>query len=327
MKTIGMFFIVWGHLSPDILKNSIYTFSVPSFFVISGFLFKPVEWRVFWSKNTRSIILPYILLCLSVVLFFAAVNLYFGNLSFMYFPLSIFACVIGDQNGMMGGVGCQAMWFVYTLFLAKIEANVLKDRWNIQFALCILLLIGAVILRQLDLQLYSSIANLTVSYPFFIIGCYLRNKHKDEIMSLPRKIKTKAILPSILIILICSIICYFVGLENGMTEMYNAGYGENILLFLIGGISGTIMLVACSMLLDNIDVFSIVSLYSKGTIIILAYQIVFLFSIEQFLSRILGGLLYHDGITLAFSVVIYLAFIPIIKIVNKYFPILVGYRK
>lgn len=37
MKTLGMFFIIWGHLSPELLKDCIYTFSVPSFFVISGF--------------------------------------------------------------------------------------------------------------------------------------------------------------------------------------------------------------------------------------------------------------------------------------------------
>lgn len=43
MKALGMFFIVWGHLSPAHLKDVIYAFNVPCFFIISGFLFKGTD--------------------------------------------------------------------------------------------------------------------------------------------------------------------------------------------------------------------------------------------------------------------------------------------
>lgn len=51
MKALGMFFIIWGHLNPEYIKDCIYTFSVPSFFVISGFLFKPSDWQTFCKKK------------------------------------------------------------------------------------------------------------------------------------------------------------------------------------------------------------------------------------------------------------------------------------
>ena len=40
MKVIGMLFIVWGHFTPDLMKNFIYAFNVPLFFFISGGLTK-----------------------------------------------------------------------------------------------------------------------------------------------------------------------------------------------------------------------------------------------------------------------------------------------
>lgn len=38
MKVIGMFLIIWGHLFPKHSCDFIYSFNVPLFFCISGFL-------------------------------------------------------------------------------------------------------------------------------------------------------------------------------------------------------------------------------------------------------------------------------------------------
>lgn len=38
MKVLGMLFIVWGHSSPKICSDFIYTFSVPLFFIMAGYL-------------------------------------------------------------------------------------------------------------------------------------------------------------------------------------------------------------------------------------------------------------------------------------------------
>lgn len=51
MKTIGMYLIVYGHYT-SYAHEFIYTFSVPLFFVMSGFLFKKEEnIRTFFKKN------------------------------------------------------------------------------------------------------------------------------------------------------------------------------------------------------------------------------------------------------------------------------------
>lgn len=79
MKVLGMFLIIWGHLSPDYLKDCIYMFNVPSFFIISGFLFKSSDWKTFVKKNIQGLVVPYIFLTLSIILFFVVVKLYFDG--------------------------------------------------------------------------------------------------------------------------------------------------------------------------------------------------------------------------------------------------------
>jgi len=71
--------------------------------------------------------------------------------------------------------------------------------------------------------------------------------------------------------------------------------------------------------------FNLVLLYSKGSIIILAWQILFLFLIN------IGGQsfsqLHDDIITFILAIIIYILFIPVLSFVSKYCPIFLGYRK
>lgn len=38
LKVLGMFFIVWGHMFPPHVSDLLYAFSVPLFFMTSGYL-------------------------------------------------------------------------------------------------------------------------------------------------------------------------------------------------------------------------------------------------------------------------------------------------
>ena len=63
MKAIGMFFIVLGHFFPPYISAWIYTFNVPLFFFVSGFLAKKEDnWGFFWNKNMKGLIIPFLLL-------------------------------------------------------------------------------------------------------------------------------------------------------------------------------------------------------------------------------------------------------------------------
>ena len=325
MKTIGMFLIIWGHLSPNILKSFIYAFSVPSFFMISGYLFKASDWTSFLKKNFKGIIVPYFLLGFSVVLFFAVVKLYFGGYEKDYFPLSLYALLVGKQNGIATGIGSQALWFVYTLFLLKILCNSLRTNYMAQTVTTLLCLVVAYVLSKNGLNMYSSWTNVLLAYPFFYLGFFIKNKFGTSISEFSMRRKNTCM--AMVLLIIGSCLLFALADVNGMIEMYNAKFGNNIFLFIVNGFIGTFLLAICSMLCGNKDRWNIVNILSKGTIIVLAWQIVFLLMIDLTMARILGSYLHNDVITFTMACVIYIAFIPIIRFIRLHIPILVGYRR
>lgn len=327
MKVLGMLFIVWGHLNPEYLTHFIYVFNVPSFFFISGYLFKVRPWPEFIKKNLRGLITPYLLLGSSVIIFFAMVKVYFGAYTNAFFPYSFAALIIGDQNGLGGGVGCQALWFVYTLFLAKILSNILRDKWAIQFIVAAVFLGAAQYFTIWGFEFYSSYTDLLVSYPFFLTGFYLRSEKNEWIDKMILCINNCLNFGQLATLVIC--VTSLVGLishYNGMVEMFNAKFGSNIFLFISGGILGSILLAIISMRLGSKDYKNVIKTISKGSILILAWQIIFLLTITLTIAKSMGNLIYNDAITFFMSIAIMLIFIPVIKFTNIHLPFLVGYR-
>ncbi len=98
--------------------------------------------------------------------------------------------------------------------------------------------------------------------------------------------------------------------------MYVNGYGNNILLFLLGGLAGTTMIYLMAKWLDSLKMKVVVDI-SNGTIIILGFH-AYLISIirDAFPTPSLWDAVY--------ALLIVLVFIPIIWIVEKKVPCLMG---
>lgn len=102
--------------------------------------------------------------------------------------------------------------------------------------------------------------------------------------------------------------------------MYDATYGENVVMFFLGGLAGTMAVFVISYFLRNFKPNSLVVL-SKGTIIILGFHQLFIRAYSYFPSH------FHTVLTdYIVAFVILLAFIPIIQLSERYFPILLGFR-
>ena len=244
-----------------------------------------------------------------------------------YLHLSILAWLVGDQNGIVCGVACQALWFVYTLFLSKIVANAVKNNWLWQCVIIVSCMLIAYCLKRFNLQLFSSYVDFVLAYPFFLIGYYIaKNKHLD-VVSISEFIKERRTVWIYLLLAICMATLFVVGNFNGMVRMYNADYGKDFVLLLFGGCIGTVSLAIISMRLGSRDYKNIISIHSKGSMITLAWQVVFLFAIDMLAHKSIGNLVHDDLISLLLAVFIYLAFVPIIKFVSRHMPALVGYRR
>ena len=169
MKVIGMYFIIAGHIFP-LGHEYIYVFSVPLFFVISGYLgHRETSNKLFWQKLFRNLILPCIVILLLLHIEQILAQIRIGTFAWTNVSTHIFNCLIGSLalHTDAGGIGI--CWFIYTLALCKIIQQFLsKNEWAnvVILSVCVVL---AIWYNVSDLHLCNSWANATLAYPFYVI--------------------------------------------------------------------------------------------------------------------------------------------------------------
>lgn len=146
---------------------------------------------------------------------------------------------------------------------------------------------------------------------FFMVGVWLQSRS-----CLSKKIST----PYFLIgLILATAITLFVAIWNGKPGMHHNSWGNYYILFILGGLSGSVIVYLLSNRLSKWNSKAL-QLLSSGTIVILGlhmhfirlYQIVIPFpsSIWDYLTAYL----------------LLLLFIPIIQLIKNYFPVLMGKR-
>lgn len=341
MKVIGMFFIIWGHLFPEPLVPFIYSFSVPVFFVLSGFLTNHSEVASKGiNKICKGLVLPYILIAFSNICIYAI----FAK----SVPIDLPEKVAGILLGVQSYTG--AMWFVYTLILLKvivlIVGNLCKSSklfWSIMGVICILCVVGMILWNQLDYEILTcairdkypdfqvlykgkitwAYSNILCAFPFFMFGMSLRTT-KDSINRALYHIKAHRILALCCVVALI-VTLYYLSRLNGPVWVYLCEYGNNLLLCYLNVIIGTIVIFIVAILLENKWV-KWVTLLSTGNIIVLGFH-----GIPLNLTMlkcpgitVIGGEIFG---TFIYSLCLYLCFIPVIVFTKKYVPIFVGGKK
>ncbi|MBQ7946841.1 MAG: acyltransferase family protein [Bacteroidaceae bacterium] len=301
LKTLGMFLIVYGHTFPP-RNQYIYAFSVPLFFILSGFLTKRENSiKQFWLKIFYNYIMPILILSVIVFIYKSRSQIVEFNLGIDEICKFIFGFIIGQHSSL------HECWFVYTLAVLKIIYQYTPPicKKTLSVLLFVVFSLVAMYLSAHNYSLLNSVANVFVSYQFFLFGLFMR-RYKSYLNAPHNK------MGQILLFVICLLILFVCGKLNGHVWMYNNGYGRNILLFFMGGIAGTVLIYLISKSLMAID-SKIVRYISQGNIIILGlhfYTIGYVNSI--FNNKILT------------SVAIMLIFIPVIWLFKRYAPYALG---
>ncbi len=298
MKVLGIYFIVAGHSCPP---NSLilYVFSVQLFFIMSGFLAKTYPTKVFITKILKQLVIPMIILG---IIYISMMDVMKGVFSIEKFLQGVYELFIGNTGTLAG------LWFVYSLILSKIISNVAPKR--IKPLIAIIFLALSVYLHEFtDMHIRNCYINTLLAYPLFFIGETL-SKYKKQI----NNINSHRIL--IGLIAFGGIGVLFSKLYNDAVWMYLGEYGSNMVLFLLGGICGTVMCFGiCKLLFDKYNPY--ILLLAEGSILVLAFQNFFI----HITHSITGGyMLYISSLAILF------AFIPLIIFCKKYCPVLLGYR-
>lgn len=317
-KTLSIFAIVWGHCFPEGLCGFIYAFNVPVFFIISGYLcHREASFGKCFDKTLHNLIIPYFILAAIKVA--GPVIKHIGDGEWIW---SV-AAVLGGFHSLNDAPGCSNLWFVYSLVIVKLLFQVSSGKRDI--ALAMACLAGAVVYNDiLHLEWRWAVSNCLLAYPFFIIGNSLRDKDiLQRLVTSARQYRYGAALAAALLIAVT----YIVGTQNGQAKLYMGQYANNIVLFAIGALTGSMAVFVLSALLDGVRL-KITRVISSGTIVILVFHRELLHPLLKEIGKTdTSSLLTVNTLVFVSAVIVVMAFYPIILLVKRFIPIVLGRRK
>ena len=256
-KGIAIICVIIGHSCGDITRSIIYTFHMPLFFIISGYFCKG---KVELVKNTKKLIVPYVITCITMVLLLMVLNVFSGRYITHNVQEWIISAVLGKGSGAYA-IG--AIWFLVALYIGKSILNLIvkiKKRW-----IQVLLVIGTAGLGLItNISLFSISVALTS-----VIWLYLGYIAKEK------EIFNKKI-PANYYVIMCAfwLICIQLGLMNGNMLLVNNTYPNGIINILGGVVASFLVIklsqkIACSNILKKPLLF-----YGKNSLTILCIHII-----------------------------------------------------
>lgn len=321
MKAIGMLMIVWGHCFPDGgTSEFLYAFNVPLFFIISGYLtHREHSMALCWDKCLHNLVIPYFILSLIKVAGFILKHLDDGMWAW-----SLFGVTFGFYS-INGASGCGNLWFVYALIVIKLVYQMFVHGKKSMLAVSILSLCGAVAYNHFGVEMAWGVTDAMLALPFFMLGNLGSSVLKTPFNSFIAGMCRTSASARWVMVTVLAAATYIIGQYNGEASMFMGQYGESLALFIPGAVAGSLAILILSVLLDKVKL-SVVSVISAGSIVILEFHREFLHPVMKLINNLTPPVWQEVLLTFLLSLAATLAFVPIIMILKRYFPIVFGRR-
>lgn len=304
-RFIGMYLVVFGHVALiyeyRFISYMIYSFHMPLFFMISGILHKQQRAeKKNILKTIYSLLIPFML---------------YNVLCFLYLFVERGEAVFEGLEDILLGlrVVSGASWFIWVLFWIKFLSLFLRSK-AIYVILSLVFLGGILLIKYFcpSLKNYYLFQSVLFSFPFFTVGYCLRDK-----LEYPMKKYMKC-----LFIVIGVVLCYLTTEYVGSISVVKAAY-SNLFVNCVVAVMVSVSLVFFSQLVTPYVKYPFVRDVSRGTMIIVGLHSFIMYQV--FPDIFFGPKALR--VALLLSVVLFLAFYPIIKMTYNTMPILYGKRK
>lgn len=306
MKVWAILSIIWGHFF-SAGHVYLYVFSVQVFCVISGFLYKKHDnlkvciSKCFWQLFVPTVILSFIM---QLEAYFRCIALGLNyNISWPWF----FEWLLLGHRWCMG-----PCWYFYSLIVMRLVMQMLPERRYVYMLLFVVLSSCAIYLHFIGFEVSNANVNVVVCMPFFLIGVFLKPMRNTFCQLHNIFIEVCILIASFAVIFLC-------GYYNGYVWMYKNGFGNNYIMYLLGGMAGASMLYIISLWLNRLHYQNMVVTLSKGSILIIGLHITIVRRLTQLPDRY-----WVEDLILA--ILILLAFLPIVQLAERFCPILIGKR-
>lgn len=253
LKGIGIMLVVWGHFYPPILiKKWIYSFHMPLFFFLSGYLRKQRSFKDTIAIKTKTLLIPYIVIAL--------ISFPIGFIRDYAFSIQT---SLGERIGQLffidGSVGWNSpIWFLLVLYLVEIAYSFIDSiKVNKNLILIISFFAGYVI-YMMGIVLPLGIHIVLWMLPFYHIGFLFR---KSDIINRVRK--KQSVFFGLLFVLANIIITTFTSKE--VPEIYHSILNNYFLYY----INAVIMIIGLCLLFKYFRKINILETFSRNALFIL----------------------------------------------------------
>lgn len=269
LKAIAIILVVWGHMSglnPD-FKNIIYSFHIPTFLCITGFLIsthlKTKTFKQIWRYNLKPYLKAYVFFSVVAIFLWYALEKLGANLSVMLAPTKgAFYGVHGKEMLLIHNN--DPLWYFPFLIVSLLISYVfLKFNRAVTLILTFIYCLFSFVYNGVRLPWCIDIAGVGV---FFIIsGVIIREYYdKKNIQEIP------SIFYALVISFMLAVILVVLNQINGETNINRATWGNNEFLYLLNAFIGIAMLGVISLILPLTKYFK---LLSKQTLLIFCTHI------------------------------------------------------
>lgn len=295
LKVFGMVLVVYAHIdTQSVLNRFIFSFHMPLFFIISGFLNKHRTFKDECKVVFKSLFIPYFILSsLLIPLCSEPVGrllFYISTGSLENVPLLI-----------------RPLWFVYSLALIRLFSSIINKSVMacilttiLSLCLFILLYYFNFISKETD---FFQINTTIMAFPFFMLGFYLQRYFCYII-------KYK------LLILILSLPFFYFSIVNGNVNMFRCSAGNHLFLFYLNASFISTFFIFLFQSLFSHLYSDIIKTTSMGLIVVLASHL--------FIATQIDKLTFHSfhPVVLTFFVMVIGSTLSYVTL--KYFPFILG---
>lgn len=177
LKGVAILSVMVGHLMPyTYIGNFVYSFSVPLFIFVSGFLFKAYgSFREFLIHRFKSLMIPYLMFGLPFPIVIAFYNSTFstGSFNLHISPTDYFYALMQELYNYIIQIRYQVIWYLAMIFLVNVVMYFIlqvKHRWVQIVIILVLLTIGYLYYFFGGEPLIWNIDTVLMALPFFYVG-------------------------------------------------------------------------------------------------------------------------------------------------------------
>ncbi len=316
-KGIGIILVVLGHLNSaeQPIRNFIYSFHMPLFFLLSGLFFNgDTDFPTLLKKSVKTLLVPYLIfVALDAVVYIFDNNFQVESIAFAFNSRALSA------TGLRLRITNLPIWFLFALFYIRLLYYYVHRSKIVE---AIIIIIGFVLVAVAKYFWYPPKCMYIVAIPCFVFYS-MGYRLKNFVFSLGEKKTT--VVGCMLTCLLFVALCVLSNI-NDCVNIYSYKYG-NVILFYINAFIGCGLTLYISLCISKIKgVSTVFAYYGRNSVVVMVFHYYLCRIILPDLMSAIGmsGYLYTYPVQVLSTIVVFAIMIPLISLSNKRLNVIFG---